>query len=82
MSKEVVMSTKRRGKVRRSARTEGARRATGGGADVGGLAPGRDCAARIPNSSLNRKTPRIRAGDLALRGSRGGPSRSAIWLSP
>ncbi len=40
MSKEVVMSTKRRRKVRRSARTEGARRATGGDADVGGLAPG------------------------------------------
>ncbi len=40
MSKEVVMSTKRRGKVRPSARTEGARRATGGGADVGALAPG------------------------------------------
>ena len=40
MSKEVVMSTKRRGKVRRSARTEGARRATGEGADVGALAPG------------------------------------------
>ncbi len=40
MSKEVVMSTKRRGKVRPSARTEGARRATGGGADGGALAPG------------------------------------------
>ncbi len=40
MSKEVVMSTKRRGKVRPSARTEGARRATGGGTDGGALAPG------------------------------------------
>ena len=40
MSKEVVMSTKRRRNPRSSARTEGARRATGGGADVGALAPG------------------------------------------
>ena len=40
MSKEVVMSTKRRRKPRSSARTEGARRATGGGADGGALAPG------------------------------------------
>ena len=34
------MSTKRRRKARSSARTEGARRATGGGADGGALAPG------------------------------------------
>ena len=40
MSKEVVMSTKRRRKARSSARTEGARRATGGGADGGALSPG------------------------------------------
>jgi transposase len=40
MSKEVVMSTNRRRKARSSARTEGARRATGGGADGGALAPG------------------------------------------
>ena len=40
MSKEVVMGGNRRGKVRSSARTEGARRATGGGADGGALAPG------------------------------------------
>jgi len=40
MSKEVVMSGKLRGKVRPSGRTEGARRATEGGADGGALAPG------------------------------------------
>ena len=40
MSKEVVMSGKRRGKGRSSARTQGARRATGGGADGGALAAG------------------------------------------
>jgi len=40
MSKEVVMGGNQRGEVRPSARTEGARRATGGGADGGALAPG------------------------------------------
>ena len=40
MSKEVVMSPKRRGKIRPSARTEGARRSTGVGADGGALGPG------------------------------------------
>ncbi len=40
MSKEVVMGGNQREKVRPSARTEGARRATGGGADGGALAPG------------------------------------------
>ena len=40
MSREVVMSGKRRGKARSSARTQGARRATGESADGGALAPG------------------------------------------
>ncbi len=40
MSKEVVMSGKGRRKGGSSARTEGARRATGGGAGAGALAPG------------------------------------------
>ncbi len=40
MSKEVVMSEKGRREGGSPARTEGARRATGGGAEVGALAPG------------------------------------------
>ncbi len=58
MSKEVVMSGKRRGKTGSSARTQGARRATGGGADGGALAPGqRWSAVRISAKVITRSGP-------------------------